>query len=240
MNSSRLLGTLSLLASLLVGCSGASNRGTTVPVDPDGGPAADADAGPKTALDRCPGIPLEESGARDFDVRAVKLTGKVTLNGLPLPPENVSLSFTNEASELATSLTLSDETAPYAITLTPGKYTVSYLATSSCSKTTKLPCSGGVLKKGVVLDADGVLDLDIPSVLLQGNVTLNGALMGSTESELGRMRFVDETGKNGAVATIERTSTSAPSKYSVVLFPGKYQPVYEGRDRRWPDAQAFR
>ncbi len=229
MTTTRTALALSLAASALVGCAGSSNRNATADLLPDGGPVEKSDAGPTRVLDRCPGIPLKESGARDFDLQAVKLSGKVTLNGLPLPAENLQLVFTNETSELSTTVPVeTTEGLPYRVTLTPGKYTISF-APGTCTDKTKLPCVGGALKKGADVHQDGVLDLDIPAVSLQGNVTLNGATFATAESELGRVRFVDAGGKYAAAVPLLRTTTSQPAKYAIVLLPGKYQPVYEGR-----------
>ena len=165
-------------------------------------------------------VSLTSDGVLDLDVRAVRVQGQVTLRGAALPEgSRGSIVFGSEAGQLAAPIS-SSGASRYDVHLLSGRYDVRY-APPACG-TGELPCNGGELRAGLELSADGVLDVDLPSVRVRGAVTLAGAA------------FPDATGSRGAVALVaedegrvsDELGSSGPAEYDLYVWPGRY-------DVRW-------
>jgi hypothetical protein len=90
-----------------------------------------------------------------------------------------------------------------------------------------VPCNGGVLSPAVALTADGVLDVDVPSVLVEGMVTVNGAAMEQIARMRGAISFVRGTGARQSSFAVPLPS-SGEARYRATLLPGTYDIVFDG------------
>lgn len=156
---------------------------------PDGG----GDAGPA-----CTGVSLATDGVLDLDVRAARVRGAVTFNGAAAPAASSrgTLTFTRrEGGTLIRSLASSGPAA-YDLLLAPGTYDVRYEPPAgACSALpAPIPCVGVTVREGVPLAADGVLDLDVQTVLVRGSVTLNGAAFPNASVERGGLTLTRDGG----------------------------------------------
>jgi hypothetical protein len=175
---------------------------------------------------------LSADGVLDLDVKTAKVSGQITVNGTTFPAAGAfAIAFTDatfpigDAPGTATAaIDQGTDGAKYAATLAPGRYTVSFVPPYSCTAKSTVPCSGGVLKAGASVTSSGVLDLDVPMVIVKGAVTLNGAAMPKTSS-LGAITF----GRD-AQSTIAATSVNldANGSYSIPLFSDVYDVAYSG------------
>jgi hypothetical protein len=105
-----------------------------------------------------------------------------------------------------------------------GTYDVSYVANAAlCASggtAPPLPCNGGTLSHATALNADGVLDVDIPIATISGAVTLQGADMPAASADRGALSFMSRDGA-GAVATRPFGASGAVT-YALALWPGNY------------------
>ncbi|HUU00193.1 MAG TPA: hypothetical protein VM425_01990 [Myxococcota bacterium] len=179
----------------------------------------------------CSGRQISTSGALDYDLDVVRITGKVTVDGHdPGPVVNGvvrgTLSFLLAGSKKRISLDLgSNGPATYQTSLFAGNYAIELANTTDCPDG-PFPCGSTILRKGVSLLSDGNLDLDVSSSVISsfevsGQVTVNGAVMspGGGGGERGRIVFRPET---GAVAEAG-LGTGGPATYQVELTPGSYE-----------------
>ncbi len=174
----------------------------------------------------CLGIPLTSDGLLDLDVKVVQVSGVVTLNGEDLPTEDLgrgSLLFHETNSGTSLDVPLEQEGLfSYSVMLSPGVYRIELGANQSlCDQESpsKMPCNSGVLLEGIVLDLDGVLDLDIPAVQVAGNVTLKDNQMPPESGDRGSLLFQLQDG--GSVAT-KSFENSGSASYELTLLPGLY------------------
>ena len=198
----------------------------------EGGASSDAgkDGDPFAA---CTGVDLSQKGTLDIDLKAVKVSGKVTLNGKALvqaDSANVGGLTLSDASGLAQMGAVNasiDADGTYHTTVAPGTYDVIYDANGQCNaQTSAWPCGNHVVKSKVTLSADGVLDVDIPSVKATGKVTLAGQAVPQGVS-LGYIGFADTDptqGSGGAAVPAQTNGTT--TTYAVNLVPGHYKVVY--------------
>jgi hypothetical protein len=75
----------------------------------------------------------------------------------------------------------------------------------------------------MTLNTDGVLDIDIPAVKVQGSVTLKGAQMPLEQSDRGNLEFVLTRG--GSIST-DNFGAGGAVTYSVTLIPGNYTVIH--------------
>jgi hypothetical protein len=83
-----------------------------------------------------------------------------------------------------------------------------------------MPCGGGRLASGVALANDGVLDVDIKSVTIGGNVTYAGAALPDLADPRGGLRWKRADG-TGTGLSVDLESSGA-KQYSVVVMPGRW------------------
>lgn len=238
-----MLAFVSVGARALAGCSsGASSDTSDGGGSGNGGPGgggaggeggASADAGNDgDPFAACTGVDLSQKGTLDIDLKAVKVSGKVTLNGK-------ALSSTDSASFGRLTLTGASSTAPigavtaqieadgtYHTTVAPGTYDVVYDTNGQCNaQANAWPCGNHVVKSKVTLSADGVLDVDIPSVKASGKVTLAGQAVPPGVT-LGYIGFADTDPTQVSGGAAVPVQNGAGSTYAVNLIPGHYKVVY--------------
>lgn len=182
----------------------------------------------------CPGLDLQMDGVLDLDLQAVQIAGAVTLNGAALPTETLSRGYiefvdAENATRAAFDLGASGPGA-YALTLPPGKYAIHFapsltLCTDPTTAASLMPCGSGTLVPELDVQADGVLDLDIPAVYVSGAVTLNGAAFPAENEDRGAVLF---TGADEVSVISRGLGGSGPASYSVGLLPGQYDIVFAG------------
>jgi hypothetical protein len=179
-------------------------------------------------------VTLSASGVLDLDIPEVRVSGKVTARGAALTDSSGgALVFAAQgATPMAQgaaaggATTALGQDGTYAVFLMPGAYNVSFGGDpSGCElPSAQLPCTGGPLKPGLVLMADGVLDLDVPSVTVTGMVTLNGAAP-PANAQRGAISFAPAGGAGGHAVVLP---SSGAATYRVALFPGSYTIGYAG------------
>jgi hypothetical protein len=216
----RVLASLSL-GGILMG-TGCHNNPSA---NPDGGSGADQGTADGFAgLADCPGVQLGSDGTLDVNLRSIHVSGAVTQNGAVLPDSTSSrgsIVFVDKHTLSQASADLGTSGAGhYDLILAPGKYDVRFAANQSlCNRPTNLlPCVDGLLESAVALSASGALDLDLPTVLVQGSVTVNGAAIPATYQPSGGLSFHLQNG--GAFSTVGGAGLAS---YRVVLLKGSYE-----------------
>jgi hypothetical protein len=167
------------------------------------------------------GAALAADGALNLDIRAVKVTGTMTVAGGP-PPAGTSagLAFTLTGGR-AHALPLAPT---YTATLLAGTYDVGYDdGGAPCSG--PVPCNAGPLKTGVALNADGPLDVDVPSVMVTGTVTLNGAALPTSAVNRGDIALALN---GGSIAQSANLGMTGPGSYALNVLSGRYLVIFEG------------
>lgn len=174
------------------------------------------------------GVNIVDDGVLDLDIPSVLVTGKVTQNGAALPDEagdRGHIEFTRATGELmATEGFGATGAASYAAALFPGTYDVSFAGNPGLcgAGAAKVPCNRGVLQEGVVLEASGALDVDVPKVDITGFVTVNGSPIADGPGERGALRL-RPTGPAGAGELRSATfSAAGPVEYALSLVAGTY------------------
>jgi hypothetical protein len=174
----------------------------------------------------CDGVPITTSGVLDLDIKAVRVSGHVTLHGGELPDESFArgeIVMTEEESGAALSIPLgSAGSLSYAVTVSPGTYAVSYRAdTTGCGGTPPrlMPCVGALLLDNITLTSDGVLDIDIPAVRVSGNVTLNGGPLPAEGGERGSIVFAEASGEGSLSIPL---GVSGTVFYDILVTAGTY------------------
>jgi hypothetical protein len=206
-------------ASVAPGSDGSTTAKT------DGGSTTNQDGGTMTSMDAtpnagCMGQAIMNGGALDLDIKSIKISGNVTLNGAPLPAMRAGALSFNDAHSHSVLVAL-PASGTYAVELAPGTYDVHYTPSNACAQDSMLPCSGGLLKSGVALMSSGALDLDIQAVSVTGAITLNGQPLPEGVPR-GQILFVAGAGQpaRGAI------NASGAGKYGTSLAPGTYDVVY--------------
>ncbi len=175
-----------------------------------------------------PEVQLFEDGSLSVDIPTVAVALAVTANGGQLPAmgqRRASLEFRGEDGNVAAVALDSESGSQFAARLVPGHYDLAYRGAPDVScETAELPCASGPIESELALMTDGSLAVDIPSIEIQGQVTLNGAAMGSAPSDRGRLSFVAE---DGSTAHSDSLGTSGVATYRARLFPGLYDVIYE-------------
>ncbi|MCC7538607.1 MAG: hypothetical protein IT379_20450 [Deltaproteobacteria bacterium] len=227
-----IVGIGALAAAMLASsaaCKGGGGTGNPLDPDREGGvpptpPGQPPDGGVTDTGPACDGVPIVEDGVLDLDVPAerwVRVSGSVTLSGAPIPFDVLStgnLAFLNENGS-ATLVPI--DRGSYAVLLRSGRYDVRFVPDDlSCFDADRagMPCSGGFLREGLALESDGVLDLDVPVVRVQGTVTLDSAPFPS--AELGTLVFAPSGTR--AVLAAAQVSIGIGGSYVARLFAGEH------------------
>jgi len=155
------------------------------------------------------------------DVAATVVSGKVTLNGAPLPlPERGSLYLSTPAGD---RVPLVAKDGSYSALVVPDTYDVYFEGASALIA--NLPTSNIQLQKGVVIGASPVtLDIQIPMpTLVSGKLTVNSAaIKGNHQYTLS----VADSIHNQTLLAIAPTGDS----YSALVFPGTYAVFFGTRE----------
>jgi hypothetical protein len=161
----------------------------------------------------------------DVDLPLVRLCGAVTENGgvMPAAPEERgSLTFrvSAQGGDAVTVPLSPTGAASYAAALLGGSYDVEFtFGNSLCaSGGSGLPCSGGELLGGQDLTESGVLNLDLKTVHVHGQVSQGGLPMLARDLSGGKLLF--HSADWSAEATLATTGSAG---YDVTLQAGTYQ-----------------
>jgi hypothetical protein len=167
------------------------------------------------------GAGLSADGALNLDIKAVKVTGNMTVAGAAAPTgTSAGLAFTLTGGR-AHSLQLAPT---YTATILAGTYDIGYAdGGSPCSGA--VPCNSGPLKTGVALTADGPLNVDVPGVMVTGTVTLNGAPLPTSAVNRGDIAFALN---GGTIAQSAALGMSGPGSYALNVLAGRYLIIFEG------------
>ncbi|HWL87768.1 MAG TPA: hypothetical protein VNO21_18320 [Polyangiaceae bacterium] len=169
-------------------------------------------------------VSFTQSGKLDIDIPTVTITGAVTLNGKALPDasDRGSLAWTAKDGGLLTFALGNTGAKTYALTLVPGTYSVALAANATpCNVTvsaSEMPCVGGPLKTDITLAQNGKLDVDIPSVRITGNITMNKGVLPDLSEGRGDLRFSLE---GGAYASMYLGDTGAKT-FALSVLAGNY------------------
>jgi hypothetical protein len=126
------------------------------------------------------GVVVSSEGALDLDLPAVQVSGAVRVNGEV--PTNASssrgaLSFQSSGGTPAIVTLPASGDALYTVTLLKGTYSVDWVPPASlCNFSGALPampCTGGTVVSSVLLQENGLLDVALSRVQLEGKVTVN-------------------------------------------------------------------
>lgn len=186
----------------------------------------------------CDGLEIEQDGVLDLDIAAreyVIVNGTVRVNGGALPDADGSRGAivfeTTPAAGPPAVFTYTFGSAgaeDYKMVLPAGNVAVHYIPDAAlCAATPEgpLPCTGGVLIPGIDIKESGVLDLDIPSVIVTGKVTQNGAVLPDDAGDRGHIEF---SGAAGGTLATEGFGPDGPADYAAALFPGIYNVHFVG------------
>lgn len=192
----------------------------------------------------CEGLELAQDGVLDLDVPAVPyvvVKGAVRLNGGALPDADaprgqIQFDYVTPGGPpgvvaYALEATGAEE---YTVVLPAGAATVRYVpdpGLCAASPEGPMPCTGGVIVDGVVLNDSGILDVDIPAVVVGGKVTQNGAAMPDAAGDRGHLEFSRALGEGVEAVEVVATASfeeTGLASYQVALFPGTYDVAFAG------------
>jgi hypothetical protein len=173
------------------------------------------------------GSQISTDGVLDVDLKAVTVSGAVTVGGAAMPDatkDRGKLAFSNSAGGTGSTAVFGTAGAAlYTLRVLTSSYDVTYVANpqlcASADKTSPLPCTGGRLKSGLNLASDGVLDIDLPMVAVSGAVTVQGAAMPEASANRGALVFAL---RDGTTLTTPQFGNSGSVTYAVSLWPGTY------------------
>ncbi|MBL8634795.1 MAG: hypothetical protein JNM40_16340 [Myxococcales bacterium] len=170
-------------------------------------------------------VQLTVSGALDFDVKTVQLSGKLTKNGATVPDSSYrgNLVFENKAGGSRAMPSFKDTgDATYQGEIFAGTYDIRYQNSTYCNDRSALPCQSLVIRTGVNLTTSGALDFDVKTVQLSGRVTKNGASV-PDGSYRGSLVFELKQGSSRAMASFK---DSGEATYQGEVFVGTYDVIY--------------
>lgn len=221
-----------LAASATIGTSATVGTSTT---DADPTTGDDPTGGPQPG---CDGVELVQDGVLDLDVPAtpyVVVSGQVLLNSGALPDADgprgqLRFDYTSPAAPpgAVTHALAATGAENYSVVLPAGTVSVHYVpdaALCAAHPEGPMPCSGGAVLAGVTLADSGVLDLDIPAVVVSGAVTQDGAVLPDAAGPRGHLEFASTAAEVAATASLD---ASGPGAYAIALFPGTYDVVFAG------------
>jgi len=170
-------------------------------------------------------VALTVSGALDFDVKTVNVSGRLTKNGVIVPDGSYrgSLVFESKQGGARTMPSFKDTgEATYQGEIFAGTYNVRYQHSSYCGDRSALPCQGLVIREGVSIGTSGSLDFDVKTVQLSGRVTKNGSAVPDGANR-GYLTF---DLKQGSGRTMPSFKDTGEATYQGEVFVGTYDVVY--------------
>ena len=171
------------------------------------------------------GVPLTTSGALDFDVKTVQLSGRVTKNGATVPDgsNRGSLMFELKQGTTRSMPSFKDNgEATYQGELFVGTYDVIYSKSYYCSVGGVLPCGNLRLRSGLAVTTSGALDFDLKTVSVSGKLTKNGAVVPNGVNR-GSIAFEQADGNS---ISMQSFKDNGEATYQGELFAGSYDLVY--------------
>lgn len=172
------------------------------------------------------GVNLTVSGALDFNVKTVNLSGRLTKNGA-MVPEGANrgyLSFELKQGSARTMTSFKDMgEATYQGEVFVGTYDVVYRNGYYCSAGGVLPCGNLRLKSGLAVTVSGALDFDVKTVQVSGKLTKNGVAVPSGTNR-GYLRFEQSDGNSISMQAFKDTGDAT---YQGEVFAGTYDVVFE-------------
>ncbi len=176
------------------------------------------------------GVSVTGDGSLDLDIDTIRVTGRVTLDGANPPAasyEPPCVRLRGSDGSLGTLVDLDNAAdGVFDARFLAGTYDLLYDEPDSDCTGTPYPCQErAVLRSGAAMTADGTLEVDIATLRVTGQVTLDGATPPASNS--GRrpsitLRSHDGSGA-GVLVQLEHVSGGA---YDVRLLPGTYDLLY--------------
>jgi len=175
-------------------------------------------------------LPVTTDGVFDADIRSVRVSGAVTLNGQPFPDhqgERGHLALSSEDGGMVeTPPSGSSGALDYELALWPGTYEVMWISNPAlCDGDQRplAPCMDGTVREAASLTTDGVLDVDVRSVQVEGAIKLNGETLPDAAGDRGLLVF---TRSAGGTATTSSLGITGAASYYLSLLPGTYGVAY--------------
>lgn len=169
------------------------------------------------------GVSLTSSGTLDADIQAVPISGTFTVNGQP-PGSGITGSIWLKSTSSADQVLLSfaKQTTTYTALVATGTYDVYYrsglLDSAASGDTSTLRNTSAKLASAVVISGARTLDIDIPSITVSGQLTVNGALLSTGTGYVVLRRAGDDPAGDAAILGL----AGAGSTYSARIAPGTY------------------
>jgi hypothetical protein len=177
------------------------------------------------------GVGITADGVLDIDIPVAAVSGRVTLQGQPVPTATSDRgALTLVARDAGNSNVLgpafgTSGAVSYGFAVIPGVYDVGFIADAGLcapgAQAPAIPCVGGTVSSAANLTADGTLDVDIRAVAVTGAVKVNGAALNAATTDRGSIVFERTSIEGGGNATID-LGTSTAASYAVTLVPGRY------------------
>ena len=185
-------------------------------------------AGPANQMARLrTGIVVAAAGTTrlDIDVASTLVTGSLKINGAPSDAGNSGLLQLRSAD--GDRATIASTISPtFSARVVPGTYDLFYVRTAAPGNTTTAaPANHGAkLTTGIVIPPGGpmALDIDIPSAMVTGAITINGAPAG--DADVGTILLQSESGDFAPFLL----TGSGP--YLARLIPGTYDLYFSRAD----------
>lgn len=189
---------------------------------------------------------IDRDQTLNFDVRSVHLTGLVTVNGRTIgadDPMAGSLLFQPKFTGASTATSTLASAGRYDTRLVPGTYDVYWsvggLTCDAQSGRQRLPCVDARLAENVAIEVDRTLDIDVHSIVVSGNLALNGGDFpevspyydrGTLQFELQQADvapyFIAGVGLNALTGTTAPLAPKGSTSYSFIAVPGTYNIRY--------------
>jgi hypothetical protein len=169
------------------------------------------------------GVSLTSSATLDADIQAVPISGTFTVNGQP-PGSGITGSIWLESTSSADQVLLAfaKATTTYTALVAAGTYDVYYrsglLDGTGSSDTATLRNTSVKLASAVVISGARTLDIDLPSITVSGQLTVNGALISTGQGDVVLRRAGDDPAGDAAILGL----AGSGSIYSARIAPGTY------------------
>lgn len=162
------------------------------------------------------GLSLSSAQVLNIDVPMVTISGNLTVNSAAV--DSTAGQFVLRQADGADRVylgRLGDKT--YTRTLLPGTYDLYYELSGQPS--TQVPANASArVKAGVSISATQALNLDVPAVLVNGNLTLNGA----ASDEMQALVLLRNTATSDSITL----GALGDKTYTRLLVPGSYDVYY--------------
>ncbi len=178
-------------------------------------------------------VTLSADGVLDLDMEAVTVSGDVTLDGESLPEERsdrgrVSFALSDGGRTYSNWFGATGPVS-YEVMLLSGRYDVWFDGNETlCSDESAVPCVDGKVLTSVSLTADGVLDINLESIVVSGRVTLEGETLPDEALDRGRLIFglVE-----GGMTFSEWFGSSGAVSYNLRLLRGDYLVTFDANEQ---------